>query len=475
MTASLLGVAGATLPTANGATVSSKDRNFRRGTGAAVSVSVNASEILATVPATLVGANVAVYDGLLADTATGTRVREAGIAYLRYPGGSHSDVYHWKTHTAENGAYIDPNATFDNFMTMAQAAGAKPIITANYGSGTAQEAADWVHYANVTKGYGITHWEIGNEVFGNGHYGDSYNWEYDTHTDRSPAAYANACVDYIDAMKAVDPSIKVGVVLTTPGFEPDGQVGPGDSGDWNDVVLAIANTKADFVVIHWYPYSSSTTEAEMLTKPQTNADVVTKVRADLDKWGVSSAEIFFTELNGGKPRNTQAQALWAADAYLTLAAAGVANVTWWNLHNGSAGTSTDVTGATDYDDEGLLSNGTGSEPAAQTPFRSYHGIQMLSRVAQAGDTLLRTFSSSTEVSAHAVRRAGGGMDVLLVNRDPANAQTIELSYTGYQPRPAVTVDTYGLTSTQITSDATGTAISQTIPPYGLVAVHLTAS
>ncbi|MFC9534484.1 hypothetical protein ACFT38_28655 [Streptomyces sp. NPDC056975] len=73
-------------------------------------------------------------------------------------------------------------------MTMANSAQAKPITTVKYGAGTAQEAAAWVKYANVTKGRGITHWEIGNEVFGNVHYGSSYNWEYDTHADKSPCA-----------------------------------------------------------------------------------------------------------------------------------------------------------------------------------------------------------------------------------------------------------------------------------------------
>ncbi|MFI1855123.1 hypothetical protein [Streptomyces sp. NPDC020480] len=358
-------------------------------------------------------------------------------------------------------------------VTMAQAAGARPVITVNYGSGTAQEAADWVRYANITKGYGITHWEIGNEVFGNGHYGTG--WEYDTHADKSPHAYANAAMEYITAMKAVDPSIKVGVVLTTPGFWPDGEVGSEDSGDWNDVVLSTVGGRADFGIFHWYPYTDSTTEAEMLTRPPTAASVVEAFRADLDRHDATNTEIFVTELNGGKPRNTQAQALWAADAYLSLAAAGVHNATWWNVHNGSGGTATDVTGATDYNDEGLLSNGSGNEPAAQTPFRAYYGIQMLSRVAQAGDILVRASSSTTTVSAHAARRANGALSVLLVNKDPANSVTVTLSYTGYRPKATVTTDTYGLTDTQITSAANGTATSQTVPPYGLVAVHVTAS
>jgi hypothetical protein len=44
---------------------------------------------------------------------------------------------------------------------------ADPIITVKVGTGTAAEAAAWVHYANVVKTYGIRYWQIGNEMEGN--------------------------------------------------------------------------------------------------------------------------------------------------------------------------------------------------------------------------------------------------------------------------------------------------------------------
>ena len=72
--------------------------------------------------------------------------------------------------------------TFDNWIDkVVQPAGAKAIITVNYGSdptdtsaGDPNEAAAWVDYANNTKGLGIKYWEIGNEVGGNGYYGDQW-------------------------------------------------------------------------------------------------------------------------------------------------------------------------------------------------------------------------------------------------------------------------------------------------------------
>ena len=430
-------------------------------------VSVDAGRSLGTFPETEVGANLAVWDGLLADSQTGALMKDAGVRYLRYPGGSYGDIYHWQTGLADNGGYVAPNTGFDQFMGMARTAGAQPILIANYGSGTPTEAADWVRYANVTKGYGVRYWEVGNEVYGNGHYGSG--WENDTHADKSPRAYATNFLQFVAAMKAVDPTVKIGVVLTAPGGWPDGVVGSGDSADWNDTVLSVVGNKADFAIFHYYPGGAN--EADMLTRPQTLASTVSAFKADLSKWGVGTMPIFVTEVNGGAPRTTQAQALWAADMYLAAAESGVANVSWWNVHNGAGSNGTDVTGATDHGDEGIIANGSGSEPAAQTPFKPYYGIQMLSRVAAGGDTLLGTTSSQAKVSVHAVRRAGGGVDVLLINKDPNNSYAVNLDYSGFTPSSSVTVDTFGLGSTSITSGGTGTATSQTIPPYSLVAVH----
>ena len=42
-----------------------------------------------------------------------------------------------------------------------------------------------MRYANITKGYGAKYWEIGNEIYGNGHYGSA--WEADDHPDKSPS------------------------------------------------------------------------------------------------------------------------------------------------------------------------------------------------------------------------------------------------------------------------------------------------
>jgi len=434
----------------------------------AVTVTVNAGQSLATVGSGLVGANVAIWDGLLADAQTSTLLKNASVSFVRYPGGSYGDIYHWQTNTAPGG-YVAPNTDFDHYMSMVKATGAQPIVIANYGSGTPQEAADWVRYANVTKGYGVKYWEIGNEVYGNGHYGA--NWETDNHTDKSPRGYATNFLQYASAMKAVDPTIKIGAVLTTPGYWPDGIVGSGDSADWNDSVMSVVKNAADFGIFHLYP--GGTSEADQLTKPATLASTISQFKADMARYATNNPGVFITETNSGTtPSDTQMQALWAADTYLTAAENGVANVDWWNVRNGVGATSTDVTGTTDYGDGGIISSGAGAEPPAGTPFATYYGIQMVSRVAGPGDTMVRATSGDAKLTVHAARRANGNLDVLLLNKDPNNSYQVNLSYNGYSPASAVTVDSFVNRGTGIVTGVQGTASSQTVPPYSLTTVHL---
>ena len=91
-------------------------------------------------------------------------------------------------------------------------------------------------------------------------------------------------------MKAVDPNIKVGAVLTTPANWPDGIVGAGDTATWNQTVLAIAGPHIDFVILHWYPSGSTTAEA--LAKPEQVNDMMFAAREQITRYaGANSGRI----------------------------------------------------------------------------------------------------------------------------------------------------------------------------------------
>jgi hypothetical protein len=436
-----------------------------------VAVTVNARAGLATVPATALGVNDAIWDAQLGTNAVADLLGAAGVKMVRYPGGSYADIYHWETHTAPGG-YVAPNTDFDTFMAAVKRTGAEPMIIANYGTGTADEAAGWVRYANVTKKYGAKYWAIGNENYGNGHYGAS--WEADDHADKSPTAYANEVVAYSTAMKAVDPTIKVGAVLTMPANWPDGITASGDSYDWNRTVLSIAGPSIDFVDVHWYPGGS--TAAESLGKTQYLEDSAYLLRKQINTYAGTNAGrigISLTETNVGVGQNTQPGALFLADAYSSLIANGVFTVQWWNVHNGM-GTVSTVAGQTDYNDFGMLSSGncnadnTVCEPPMNTPFAPYHALTLMSSFVHPGDQMIRAGTDNPLVTAHAARRPNGDLSVLLLNKDPDNAHDVSLAFQGYTPSSAApTVLTYGNGDTAVHAGS-----ASELPPYSLTLVTL---
>lgn len=441
-------------------------------------VVVNAKAGLATVPDTAIGVNHAIWDSQLGTNEVSDLLADAGVRMMRYPGGSYGDIYHWKDHTAPGG-YVAPNTDFDTFMAGVRRAQAQPIIIANYGTGTPQEAADWVRHANITKGYGVKYWEIGNELYGNGHYGSA--WEADNHPDKSPAGYARETVAFARAMKAVDPTIKVGAVLTTPANWPDAIVAAGDAASWNQTVLSIAGPHVDFVIVHWYP--SGSTAAQVLASTDQVPDMMYLLRQQITRYAGPDADrigIAMTEINTTYGRNTQPGALFAAEAYTSLLENGVFTVDWWNTHNGATKAST-VAGQPDFDDFGLLSSGTClsdgvCEPPLNTPFAPYHALKMLSLFVRPGDQLIRAGSGDPSVRAHAARRPNGDLAVLLLNSDPDNPRTVDIDYAGYAPSAAApTVHTFTNGATGIATSSDGTATTRTLPPFSLTTLVLRPS
>ncbi|MGA4684987.1 cellulose binding domain-containing protein [Micromonospora sp. AB353] len=440
-----------------------------------VTVTVNTRAGLATVPATALGVNHAIWDSQLGSAETSDLLKAAGVKMLRYPGGSYADIYHWETHTAPGG-YVAPNTDFDTFMAGARRVGAEPMIIANYGTGTPAEAAAWVRYANVTKGYGAKWWTVGNENYGNGHYGSA--WEADDHPDKSAAQYARLVVEYADAMKAVDPSIKVGAVLTMPGNWPDGITAGSDPGPWNQTVLSIAGPKIDFVDVHWYPGGSA---ADSLARTNHLPDAAWLLRQQIARHAGPGADrigISFTELNVDAGRTTAPGALFLADAYSGLLEQGVFTVQWWNVHNG-IGTVSEVAGQTDYGDFGLLSSGNCTsdgevcQPAFNTPFAPYHALSMMNLFVRPGDQLVRAGTDQPLVAAHAVRRPDGSVAVLLLNKDPDTAYPVALDYAGFTPADeAPTVHTFTNGATAISTARSGNAAARTLPPYSLTTLVL---
>lgn len=459
-----------------------------------VQVNVNTHNSLGKIPDTAFGANTAVWDGNLLDKAVPSLLSQADVKVMRYPGGSTSDVFHWQTNTVEPSNQSAGLSSFDKFMQVVHRTGAQPMITVNYGSGTPQEAAAWVKYANITKDYHIKYWEIGNEVYGNGSYGA--NWEYDTHAQKGPAAYAQNALSFIKAMKSVDPSIKIGIVLTTPGDWPDGVIAPGDTMDWNHTVLSTIGSQFDFAAVHWYtdyaPDPNHVTDAGLLANPAQIPAKVTTLRSLFTQYSgtqANSKQIMITETNSvpynpGKQTVSLVNALFLDEDYMTWLENGVTNVDWWDTHNGmvtNGDNDPSLYGTTNYGDYGMLANGSTanglSEPPANTPFPSYYGLQMLTKLGRAGDRMVQASSNNSLVVAFAVKKDDGKLAILLINTDPSNTHDVALSFTGYTPTPHATVYFYGENSksiTEIDEHGLSSTQSQSLPPYSLTTIELSA-
>jgi hypothetical protein len=447
----------------------------------AIAVKVNAANVLRTVPGIADGLNTEVYDSHMNDSASTAAIAHAGIGALRYPGGSISDAYHWQTNTMVPGAggYANPSNGFDDFMGIARKVGASPIITVNYGSGTAAEAAAWVKYANVTKKYGIKYWELGNEVSGDGTYGAQ--WEYNT-KPKGATAYANNIADYITQMKAADPSIKVGAVLNIYNSWPDGLVATqyGDTADWNTTVLKRDGAKLDFVILHYYPNSQN--EATLLTQYRNIATIVQHTRAEINQYAGGNAahvQIMITETNSSFESTSVTSALFAVDSYLTWLRNGVANIDWWDLHNGPGQTSTRLPdGSTDYGDGAVLSSGGCSpggtracEPAANAAFPAYYGLQAISRFATRGAKMVGVTTSNAAVTAYAVKTAGG-MNLMLVNHSPHSSEPVSIGYAGFKPASVTAALQFSGAHPKLAALSRANAHSLTLPAYSITVLKL---
>ncbi len=190
-------------------------------------------------------------------------VRRQAPTMLRYPGGCFSDWYHWRdgvgpvedrpfhdrqfwTDFVFAGAFGPDEARLhgppepnlfgtDEFLRYCLDIDAEPLLIANFGTGTPEEAAEWVAYCNRDRlaPRTVRWWGVGNETYG--------AWELG---HCSGAEYGKRFADFAVAMRAVDPDIK----LVAVGCIDD----EGQHPNWNADVIAAAGEHIDALSVHWY-------------------------------------------------------------------------------------------------------------------------------------------------------------------------------------------------------------------------------
>jgi len=197
-------------------------------------------------------------DGLRTDVLGA--LRRLNMTAMRYPGGNFASGYHWmdgvgpreRRPTVKELAWhsAEPNHFgTDEYIQLCRKMGWTPMITVNLGTGSPEEARNWVEYCNAPAGtqyadmrvangsaqpYGVKLWCLGNEMDG--------PWQL----GHVPAEqYALRAQQAAKMMKALDNSIELVAC---------GSSGPGmpTYAEWDRQVLESLGDLADYVSLHRY-------------------------------------------------------------------------------------------------------------------------------------------------------------------------------------------------------------------------------
>ncbi|MFL3020112.1 MAG: alpha-N-arabinofuranosidase [Acidimicrobiales bacterium] len=202
-----------------------------------------------------------------------TALNELDFTVMRYPGGNFVSNYHWRdgvgdveerpTRRELAWGTIEPNSFGTNeFLSLCNRTGWSPMFAVNLGTGSPEEAADWVEYTNGQFVTDITEqreldqssntptvplWCLGNEMDG--------PWQIG-HV--SAAEYGTKARQAAHMMKLVDPSIELVVSGTSL---PDNETYL----NWDREALEAVGGFADYLSTHRYLDNYSGDTAAFLT------------------------------------------------------------------------------------------------------------------------------------------------------------------------------------------------------------------
>jgi alpha-N-arabinofuranosidase len=187
--------------------------------------------------------------------------KKLSIPILRWPGGNFSSNYHWKDGIGSRdqrprrlemawGTVESNRFGTHEFLQYAEQMGTEPYICANLGTGSWEEAQQWVEYCNSSEDtamtrlrkqngrqqpWKVTYWGLGNEMDG--------PWQMG---HRSAEDYGKFALEAAKLMKWTDPAVKL-IAAGSSNF------GPGsDWTGWNRTVLEHLKSHADYLSLHMY-------------------------------------------------------------------------------------------------------------------------------------------------------------------------------------------------------------------------------
>lgn len=199
-------------------------------------------------------------------------LRPLRMTAMRYPGGNFASGYHWEDGVGPQEGRprvrdlawqsLEPN-TFgtDEYLALCRAMDWMPMLTVNMGTGTPEEACNWVEYTNLPAGtkyadlraangvvepYGVKLWCLGNEMDG--------EWQL----GHVPAdQYAIRAQQAAKMMKDVDRSIELVACGSCGIFMPTYM-------EWDRQVLDYLGDYADYISLHRYVGNEADDTADFL-------------------------------------------------------------------------------------------------------------------------------------------------------------------------------------------------------------------
>jgi alpha-N-arabinofuranosidase len=324
-----------------------------------------------------------------------------------------------------------------------------------------------------------------------------------------PWTYAMRFKQYYTAMKAVDPTIKIGSSADvtedgTANYTNHPVVNPVTGvthNGWTPVMLHTMLTNGcicDFLIDHTYGPGNSDM-GDLLYSPvwTVNANNLRMMLVDYLGSLSTNVELDVTENgSGGNDRQlvSLVSGLFWADSIGQILQTEFNSRLWWDLRNGQADITdsdntlyswrTDSNTGNVYGDLGIVA-GLGNTAVNRYP--AYYCGKLMKYFASGGDTVVTASSDYKLLSAYAARRANGCLTLLVINKSCYTNLNAAINLTGYVPAANAITYSYGIPQDQAaffngpaaaldiaTNNlaVAGSNFTATFPPYSATVLQL---
>ena len=287
-------------------------------------------------------------------------------------------------------------------------------------------------------------------------YADSWP---DVHLPHDPWTYAQRFKEYYDALKAVDPTIKIGSMAEgnetaygngyTHHFAVNPRTGTTNYG-WMPVMLDAMKklgVKPDFTIYHNY---AGTGDAALLQWSKRLASDAANVRQMLNDYlgtnEAASIEQCITEVgpaDAGQTSTSLVGGLFMADNTGQCLQSEFNARLWWSFRNGAS----PQTNATEYGwrftkDYGVVLTSLGQ--GIRDKYPTFYCFKLMQYFARGGDTVVSANSASPLLATYAVQRQNGALALLVINKSPTLELTGNFNLAGHAGSTNLTIYSYGI-------------------------------